>query len=121
MYQVIKMYGDWEPWWFLEDWKNDIIEEATYVKFEDAFKAYEKEWLRLKSDLPSYKSHKNLLAAFWDKSEQRWCEECDEYLQRYHSILLLKDGQELTEDYSLEDFEQRNATPELPSSCAIKR
>ncbi|MDU2622154.1 MAG: DUF1033 family protein, partial [Streptococcus lutetiensis] len=26
MYQVIKMFGDWEPWWFLDDWQDDIIE-----------------------------------------------------------------------------------------------
>ncbi|HER4405476.1 TPA: DUF1033 family protein, partial [Streptococcus pyogenes] len=21
MYQVIKMYGDWEPWWFIDGWQ----------------------------------------------------------------------------------------------------
>ncbi|MBW1569274.1 DUF1033 family protein, partial [Streptococcus sp. SPC0] len=20
MYQVVKMFGDWEPWWFIEGW-----------------------------------------------------------------------------------------------------
>ena len=25
MYQVIEMYGDYEPWWFLEDWEKDIV------------------------------------------------------------------------------------------------
>ena len=32
MYQVIKMYGDLEPWWFLEGWKDDVVETQ---EFED--------------------------------------------------------------------------------------
>ncbi|HAY6986968.1 TPA: DUF1033 family protein, partial [Enterococcus faecium] len=24
MYQVITMFGDNEPWWFFEDWEEDI-------------------------------------------------------------------------------------------------
>lgn len=24
MYQVIKMYGDFEPWWFLDGWEEDV-------------------------------------------------------------------------------------------------
>lgn len=27
MYQVIKMFGDWEPRWFIEGWQDDIILE----------------------------------------------------------------------------------------------
>ncbi|RCW16722.1 dipicolinate synthase [Streptococcus gallolyticus] len=95
MYQVIKMYGDWEPWWFLKDWQKDIVEEKSFEYFEDAFSFYKTECLSLKTSLPSYKCHDNLQAAFWDKTEQRWCENCGDYLQQYHSILMLKDGQEL--------------------------
>ena len=25
MYRVIEMYGDCEPWWFLEGWEDDIV------------------------------------------------------------------------------------------------
>ena len=44
MYQVIKMYGDYEPWWFLKDWQKDIIEEKRFEYFEDAFSFYKTEW-----------------------------------------------------------------------------
>lgn len=27
MYQVITMYGDNEPWWFFDDWQEDIVQE----------------------------------------------------------------------------------------------
>ena len=44
MYQVIKMFGDWEPWWFLDDWQDDIIEEQTFEYFEEAVSFYKSEW-----------------------------------------------------------------------------
>ena len=25
MYRVIEMYGDFEPWWFIEGWEEDVI------------------------------------------------------------------------------------------------
>ncbi|MEG3033136.1 MAG: DUF1033 family protein, partial [Enterococcus sp.] len=31
MYQVVIMYGDNEPWWFFEDWQNDIKEEYAFA------------------------------------------------------------------------------------------
>jgi hypothetical protein len=30
MYQVITMFGDNEPWWFFEDWKEDIQEARNF-------------------------------------------------------------------------------------------
>ena len=44
MYQVIKMFGDWEPWWFLDDWQDDIIEEQTFEYFEEAVSFYKSEF-----------------------------------------------------------------------------
>lgn len=29
MYQVITMYGDNEPWWFFDDWQEDIVQEKN--------------------------------------------------------------------------------------------
>lgn len=99
MYQVIKMYGNLEPWWFLKDWQKDIVEERCFKCFEDAFSFYQAEWQSLKTSLPNVESHDNLQATFWDKKESRWCDNCGDYLQQYHSILMLKDGQELTEAF----------------------
>lgn len=33
MFQVITMYGENEPWWFFEDWQEDIIEEKHLINF----------------------------------------------------------------------------------------
>lgn len=121
MYQVIKMFGDWEPWWFIEDWEEDIIEEEIFERFTDAFAHYQEQWNNLKENFSSFKSQQNLLAAFWDIEEQRWCEECDEYLQQYHSILLLKDGEVLPKELAQSTFDVFNANPKFPSSCLLKR
>lgn len=34
MYQVVKMFGDWEPWWFIEGWEEDITEIAEYDTYQ---------------------------------------------------------------------------------------
>ena len=36
MYRVVEMYGDFEPWWFLDGWENDIIQEQRFEKYYDA-------------------------------------------------------------------------------------
>ena len=40
MYRVVEMYGDFEPWWFLDGWENDIIQEQRFEKYYDALKFY---------------------------------------------------------------------------------
>ena len=119
MYQVIKMYGDWEPWWFLEDWQKDIIEERYFEYFEDAFSFYQAEWQSLKNKLPNVECHDNLQATFWDKKEKRWCDNCGDYLQQYHSILILKDWQELTEIFHPSHFDVQ-IDDSRPRNCKLK-
>lgn len=40
MYQVIRMHGDNEVWWFFEGWQEDIVEEQHFTTFEEAVAAY---------------------------------------------------------------------------------
>ncbi len=90
MYQVIKMYGDFEPWWFVDGWEEDVTEARTFERYEDAVAVFQKEWVRLSEQFPMKKLKNGTLAAFWNEDDQYWCEECDEYLQRYHSLLLVE-------------------------------
>lgn len=120
MYQVIQLYGDFEPWWFIEGWEEDIVEELRYETLNEARAVFEEKWQGLRERLPVYHSRKDFLATFWDKTEQRWCQECDEYLQRYHSLMLLKAGQVLDEDDFEVYYEQYNDHPKPPSDCSLK-
>lgn len=117
MYKVIKTESDCEPWWFLEDWEEDITEISEFEQKEDAIAFFKEQWNTLKQSYPFYSSKRNLLATFWDTNEKTWCEECDEYLQDFHSILLLKDEEPLTEEEGLDFFEQGNATTQSRTSC----
>lgn len=44
MYQVITMYGDNEPWWFFDDWQEDIVQEKTFDNLTDAETYYVEVW-----------------------------------------------------------------------------
>lgn len=90
MYTVVKIYGDCEPWWFLEGWEEDIISCRQFDCYAEALSYYQQEWVYLSEKFPQRKSGTGLMTAFWDPIDRYWCEECDEYLQRFHSIMLLE-------------------------------
>ncbi|MGT2829153.1 DUF1033 family protein [Streptococcus hillyeri] len=119
MYQVINLCGDFEPWWFLDDWKEDITELQEFSTFEEAEQHFLKQWQDLQKGFPYFESRSDYLAAFWDNKELRWCEECTEDLQQYHSILLLKDYQLISEDRYNDKLSISNAEPRQPSSCRL--
>lgn len=119
MYRVIQLYGDFEPWWFIDGWEEDIVNEWQYESFDEAREAFQKNWQVLRERLPVYHSRKDFLATFWDKTEQYWCQECDEYLQRYHSLMLLKGNQVLDEADFDSYYDQYNDHPKRPSECCL--
>ncbi|KHD44817.1 DUF1033 family protein [Streptococcus hongkongensis] len=120
MYQVIKMYGNWEPWWFVDGWQNDIIYKKEFDKWEYALKDYQNEWEILKEQYPNLHSQKNLLATFWNDNEKKWCEDCTDDLQQYHSLLLLKDNDIIPLEKNIASFEQRNDNPPVSSICKLR-
>ena len=98
MYRVILMYGTEEPWWFLENWKKDIVCVEEFENFTKALKYYKSQWLSMSQVYEKYKSQDDLLSAFWETKDQVWCEECSDYQQRYHSLALLEDWHELPDE-----------------------
>ena len=108
MYQVITMYGDNEPWWFFEEWQDDIQETATFEDFDAAVAYYEHRWSELQKTNTYSNAKHNFLSAFWKDQDERWCEECDDYLQQYWGLALLKEEQPLTVDSRKEFYETAN-------------
>lgn len=108
MYQVITMYGDNEPWWFFEEWQEDIQETATFEDFDATVAYYEHRWSELQNTNTYSSAKHNFLSAFWKEQDERWCEECDDYLQQYWGLALLKDEQPLTVDSRKEFYETAN-------------
>lgn len=108
MYQVITMFGDNEPWWFFEDWEEDIEAEETFESFEEARQAYEKQWIAIHQDYEYINAKSNFLSAFWNDGDERWCEECDDDLQQYKGLALLKNHQPITVESRKEFYETTN-------------
>ncbi|WP_379946595.1 DUF1033 family protein [Enterococcus devriesei] len=108
MYQVITMYGDNEPWWFFEEWQADIQEMASFDFLDEAVDYYENRWNELQNTNTYSNAKQNFLSAFWKEQDERWCEECDDYLQQYWGLALLKDEQPLTVDSRKEFYETAN-------------
>lgn len=94
-YQVIKMYGDCEPWWFLDGWEKDITDVWEFSNYEDALLFYKEEYQEFKEQFPKINCKWSAMSAFWNTDDLRWCEECAEDLQQYHSLLILSDWQKL--------------------------
>lgn len=108
MYQVITMYGDNEPWWFFEEWQADIQETASFDSLDEAVDYYENRWNELRNTNTYSNAKQNFLSAFWKEQDERWCEECDDFLQQYWGLALLKDEQPLTVDSRKEFYETAN-------------
>ncbi|MFC3928310.1 DUF1033 family protein [Streptococcus caprae] len=121
MYQVIEMYGDFEPWWFLEGWEADLTQTESFDSYDQALLCYEQKWRKLKISKQCHNSRASLMAAFWNKEDKRWCEECDEHLTQYCSIALLYNGKEVAPDQFQERFERQNCDVKPPSSCSFKK
>ena len=119
MYRVIEMYGDCEPWWFLDGWEEDVVGSQTFDDYYLALKFYKQKWLELNDHFPSYKSRSDLMTIFWDPADQRWCDECDEYLQQYHSLALLQDEQVIPDEKLRPGYEKQTGQ-EKHRSCRMK-
>ena len=119
MYRVIEMYGDFEPWWFIEGWEEDIVASKKFDQYYDALKYYKTCWFRLEQESPLYKSRSDLMTIFWDPEDQRWCDECDEYLQQYHSLALFQDEQVIPDEKLRPGYEKQTGQ-ERHRSCRMK-
>ena len=120
MYRVIEMYGDFEPWWFIEGWEEDVIKSKKFENYYDALKYYKSCWFELEKKIPLYKSRGDLMTIFWDPEDKRWCEECDEFLQQYHSLALLEDGQVIPDEKFRPGYEKQTGL-EAHRTCHIKK
>ena len=94
-YQVIEMYGENEPWWFFKDWEEDIVTKQEFTSFSEAIHYLEKKIATLTVKYEEKRCKPDYMVAFWNEDEIKFCEECDDDIQLYHGILMLKDGKKI--------------------------
>lgn len=69
MYQVVTLFGEYEPWWFFEDWKEEIVSFEQFDSFSEANQNYHEKYIKLIDDYENYVTKKHYLTAFWNEEE----------------------------------------------------
>lgn len=95
MYQVVEMYGENEPWWFFEEWREDIISEQLFSTFTEAESYFLSMYDKLEDEYEKNRCKNLYMVAFWNEGELIFCEDCDEDLQAYKGLILLKDNKKI--------------------------
>lgn len=98
MYQIYLMEGEYEPWWFFDGWKNMIVEEKNFSDFDEATSSYDEFCKKFAQKYPFHKTKQPFLTAFWDEEEAQYCETCEDDIQIYHGVMLLKDEHLIEEE-----------------------
>ncbi|KIL47910.1 DUF1033 family protein [Jeotgalibacillus campisalis] len=88
MWNIIQTKSDAEPWWFLEGWEEDILQQWTFSKKEEAFSFYQKKISEMLEKYPNVREKRGSQIAFWDEKELLFCDSCDDDLQLYHGFLI---------------------------------
>lgn len=91
MYQVMLTECEYEPWWFFDDWEEHVMQVTEFPTFEEAVQEFYRESQELSNKYPFHKTKQTYLAAYWSEEEVHFCDNCDDDIQLYHGLLLLKD------------------------------
>jgi hypothetical protein len=89
-WKVVRIKGESEPWWFFPDWQKDISEENEFQTENEAFRQFIILVQEGKHTFDHFKEKKNTVA-FWNEGDKVFCEACDDDLQLYHGLILMKD------------------------------
>jgi hypothetical protein len=96
---IVITEGDYEPWYFLDGWEENIKEKMVFEHKQDAIEKY-LELLKLYKLRYNHSEERGLsIFGFWNEGEEVYCEACDEYLQIFHGLLFFENG-------SIYDFEK---------------
>ncbi len=82
--------GEYEPWWFFEEWEENIVSSFTFEEKEEAFLKYGELAKKLILGYPHKALKKNVLFAAWNEDEIAYCEDCEDDIQTFHGLILMK-------------------------------
>ncbi|WP_158598281.1 DUF1033 family protein [Falsibacillus albus] len=102
-WRVIIMKGENEPWWFFEDWEEDIVLEKSFDDKEKAISFFNEKAEKFKSVYQRMRQKKTIMAAFWNEGERNFCEGCDDDLQIYLGLMLMYGN----EPYDVKEEEEK--------------
>lgn len=90
LYKIFYMQADYEPWWQFDGWEQ-YVKETYLFETEEKFDAALQTLLKSFGDrYPNNREKEGRFFAFWSDDEQQYCEGCDEDVQIYHGLVLVK-------------------------------
>ncbi|TDM13275.1 DUF1033 family protein [Macrococcus lamae] len=92
MFQIKIMRADYEGWWLFEDWQEKVVLTKTFETRAEFMAGYQKQLIDLRQQYPNEVIGKYNIHAFYKNCELEFCEECDEDVQIYHSVIPLENG-----------------------------
>ncbi|TDM04733.1 DUF1033 family protein [Macrococcus carouselicus] len=93
MWDVIIIRADYEGWWLFDDWHDHIIHKESYHDYESFKQAYQYTLAEMKKRFSNERIGKYGIYAFHNNCELEYCEECEEDMQIFYSLIALKDGE----------------------------
>ncbi|WP_166786729.1 DUF1033 family protein [Jeotgalibacillus salarius] len=88
MWRIVQLKSDAEPWWFLDGWEKDIVDEWHFSSKDEAFNFYSDKMTDKQTKYEYVRVKRGTQVAFWNKEEFFFCDDCDEDLQVYHGFIL---------------------------------
>ncbi|EAF0236499.1 DUF1033 family protein [Listeria monocytogenes] len=85
--------GEYEPWWFFEEWETSIQADFAFSDKEVAFLKYQELADELLRNYPNHQTKKDCLLAAWNEEEVEYCEDCEDDIQTFHGLILFSDGE----------------------------
>ena len=98
MFEIIYMKAEFEPWWMFEDWEETIVSRHSFIDSIEVNIHLKELLAELRKEHKNEAMKKNCFYAFWSTEEKIFCDACDENLQIYHGVIVMKEGKPATMD-----------------------
>lgn len=90
MYEIVIITADYEGWWLFEEWRHDVTESFIFNDYPTMKIKYDEIYQLLQDKYTSVKIGKYHIPAFFNCCEIQYCEDCDDDVQIYHSLIALE-------------------------------
>lgn len=93
MWNIYTIRADYEGWWLFDDWPEKVIDHQAYQSEMEMLDGWQKQLLNMRKQFPNEIVGKHNIHAFYRNCEIEYCEDCEEDLQIYYSIILMENNE----------------------------
>lgn len=89
MYKVVLLTADYEGWWFFSDWRDYVVESIDCESYEEMEQRYIEMCITLDKKYKLNQTGKYGITCFYNTCDIRYCDDCDDDVQIYHTPIML--------------------------------